>query len=142
MNKDWQLIAWCISLEGSIGFVKNGKLLQPCIKFFNTDRSIVNTFCELVGVGGVYTNKTNGKRSNKPLHFWRCNDFDDVRHLLTNIVGYLPSKKEQATLLTEFIDLRLSKQNQWHKRGSSYSNREFEIYDKVKMLNKRGRRDD
>jgi hypothetical protein len=51
------------------------------------------------------------------------------------------AKKRQAELLIEFISIRVTKKDQWHKRGSSYSNKEMEIYKEMKNLNKRGRKD-
>lgn len=140
---DWRLIAWCISLEGSIGLMKDGSVMHPTIKLYNTDASIVTAFHELVGVGHIYKNKTNGSNpQNKPLYFWRACVFSEIEMILNGIVEYLPSKKEQAKLLIEFIGIRNTKKDQWHKRGSSYSDREKEIYIKMKNLNSRGLRDD
>jgi hypothetical protein len=97
MNKDWRLVAWCISLEGSIGLIKDGNCYHPTIKFYNTDLSIVESFHKLVSVGHIYENKINGNnQQNKPLYFWRVNCFSEVMLIINNIIEYLPSKKETS----------------------------------------------
>jgi len=143
---DWRLVAWCLALEGSIGMYMQSSRndFAPVLKLYNTDRNVVMSFMEMVDCGCVYLNKNNGgKRSNKPLYFWRLQSFSDVKVFLNNIIEYLPSKKRQAELLLEFVDIRLSNNHKWRKlRESSYSTREMEIYNEMKKLNRRGGEDD
>ena len=63
--------------------------------------------------------------------------FDQLIKVLPLITPYLVMKKKQAVLVLEFVNSRILKMNKKHI-GSDISQREIEIYDDLKKLNKRG----
>ena len=136
-----RLIAWCISLEGSIELVIQSSRSSYCpyLKLYNTDVNIVNQFYEIMGRKGFIVRSEYKNPKFKPCYAWRCCKMEDVKNILGSILPYLPSKKEQAELLIEYITIREDNKYKWHLRGSSHSDREREIHLRIKELNKRGK---
>jgi hypothetical protein len=143
MNKDWNLISWCLALEGSIELRQQTHrgTYTPTLKLYNTNESLVYKFKDLVGLGNIYKHSYYDNPKFKQSYIWRLQRIDDVKCVLENIIPYLPIKKEQAILLLEYVNLRLSKKDKWFKwynNGSSYSDREDEMFWEMKELNRRG----
>ena len=139
-NDDKRLIAWCISLEGSIMLTKNRTGYTPIVEFINTNLELINKFYVLMGdtPSHIYRKRYNdGIRSDS--YRCRCNHLTVVKDLLESIKDYLPSKREQADLLLEFINLRLNCKDSWGSRGLSYTTKERDIHIKIKELNKIGK---
>ena len=132
-------IAGLIDGEGCITvyYIKNpnspqGFRLRPQIQIGNTNKLIIYWLKETTGVGVLSIHKQS-KAKWKTCYSWYLYVISDIKALLEEILPYLKVKKHQAELLLEFCKLRLKNIRKW------YSDREIQIYQELKKLNKKGR---
>lgn len=124
-----------------------GWRLQPQLSIANTNVHLLNKCKEILGIGHVYNQgriEENWKEL-KSLHIYKM---EDMLSLLKQLEPYLITKREQAKLLIEFVEIQLSIPvtaifNERGKfqgtKGKEYSQRQLEIHDLIKKLNKKGR---
>jgi len=94
--------------------------LHPSVEISNTKKQL-----------SIYCQKQKGKwNAAYRLHISAVND---VYELLKQITPFLIIKKKQAILLMQFCEIRLSS-----RLGDGFSQRELDIYKKLRKLNKRG----
>ena len=116
-------IAGIIDGEGTIGIHKDSRrswvLYQPRVSIANSNRELLEWIKTKACVN---------------CHIHRIeldiNNYD-VKPLLIAVIPYLHIKKKQATLMLEFIDLRIAR-SQWVDR---HTQRELEIVQEVYRLN-------
>ena len=136
-------MAWTISWEGCIGLYKIKRSKTPeynCrISVDNTNKDLIEKFRKLVGYGNVYNHRgQTGK--NKACYKWELYSLFLLKKFLEEVLPYLPSKKEQARLVLEFCNLRLSASRVGInlREGTTRTEREEEIYQRMRKLNQRG----
>jgi len=133
-----RLIALSIDWEGSIMIEKRfDKRIQkfqllPRVNIANTKRELIEYFKSLTRTGSI----TIAHRSNpnhKDTYYWFLTGVKPVKDFLEQIKDYLIGKKEVCNAVLEFCNLRMK------RYGKPYSERELQLYEKVRLLNKRGR---
>jgi len=137
-KKQALVLAWSLAWEGSIGVrrqkdptAKLGWFLRPRFDIYNTDRELLEKFREFIGgYGRIFIQRYNDKPLWKPCYRWTIQRQDECLELLKEIIDLLPSKRRQAELLLEFLELRKAKK--------PYSDREIQIAEELHKLNKRG----
>jgi hypothetical protein len=126
--------------EGCIGLWSRGGSrkddFKPGLRVANTSKQIIQSFCNILDrldVGYHITHYKPRKETHK--EYWNISieGFKRLHKLLPVIKDCLVEKKDQATLVLEWIESRNSK---WHR--SQYSARELEIPKLVSALNHRG----
>jgi len=128
-------IAGIIDGEGTIGLYggisESGYwYLHPSLHISNTKLELVQYVKTLTDLGHITPYTPSNPRHNICYHFFITN-YQEIKQFLKAVESYLTIKKEQANLLLEFLHLRGE-----HSKG--YSERELEIYSKLKELNARG----
>jgi len=131
-----QYLAGFIDGEGYLSVVthsdtrtKRGFTLQPVIAIGSVDKIILDEISK-VTTGKFQSRKK--QKNNKQLYALYIQDLEGIRLCLKQILPYLIVKKQQATLLNEYVTLRLKNKNK------GYSYRELEIATLFKTINKRG----
>ena len=133
---------WCsaaIDFEGTIGLYhhknkKNrlGYTWQPAIKLGNTNKDLLREFARITK-GFFREKETKDKRANNKPYWQIILSPNCQRVILPRIFPYLISKKEQALLLQEALDI-LGKRKPYDKP----SFRLAEIAETLKFLNHKG----
>lgn len=142
-----QILAWSIAWEGTISLIKNrcvkaqhGFYIRTRMDVFNTNKKLLEIFKKFIGGYGYISLQRNAQKENwAKCHRWRTHGQKETYDLLKQIIDFLPTKKEQAKLLLEYIEIREQK-NRLGNKLRSYSDREFEIYEEIHKLNQRGRK--
>ena len=131
-----QYLAGFIDGEGYLSVVthsdtrtKRGFTLQPVITIGSVDKIILDEISKVTFGKFQSRKKTKG---NKQLYVLQIQDLEGISLCLKQIFPYLIIKKQQATLLCEYVKLRLKNKNK------GYSDRELEIAKIFKTINKRG----
>jgi hypothetical protein len=154
MNKiQTEVLAWSLVWEGRIGLSKqtqkpHGKhkttatLLRARIDISNTNRELLEKFKAYIGHGNVNNHDHPSRRQKhskwNDLHVLRFGSQKECHYILKSIINVLPAKREQATLLLEFLELR-KKANAKRNEEKKYSQREWEIFERIRNLNSRGK---
>jgi hypothetical protein len=127
--------------EGCIGIWKRGGArndFKPGFRLANTSRPLIDAFCSVLDrLECPYHIVHYEPRTSTRKQHWTISveGFKRLQKLLPVVKDLLVEKREQATLVNEWIEARSSK---WHR--SDYSARELEIVDLVAGLNYRGER--
>ena len=127
-----QVATW-IDTEGSVALLKNNNSLVPYVDFSNTSEALVKRFIRDSNAKGSFEEIKRNKRA-KICYRFRIYKHNEVKQLLESITPFLIARKQQAELLLDYCDLRLI------NPGSRLTEKEWEIYSKLKNLNKRGAR--
>ncbi len=135
-------IGWLIGIfdgEGCYTLAKTTRhgsaTITPGIKFVNTNFEIVEEVCKIltaVGVGHYVYNswRTKNQKAGKRIEILgllRIKKFFDI------FFSKMRCRIDQAKILKEFVDLRLSK-----AKRSPYADDEYSMYFLLRDLNKRG----
>lgn len=131
-----QYLAGFIDGEGYISVVKHkdsrtvrGFTLHPIINISGSDKEVLNQLNNVVN-GKIRTKQK--QYGCKPVYDIQLQDLEGIKALLKLILPYLLIKSKQATLMKEFVELRLK------NRNKGYIDRELEIAEIFKTINKRG----
>lgn len=135
-----QAVAWTIAAEGSITIglthSKGRIYYYPVIEVVTTNKDFINQFWELAG---YYGSANYGVEARNPRHKdnyrWGITKVSEALCFLLEIRPYLPIKLEQANLVIEFCQRRLKR---WKQRNN-LEERDYEIVNEIRKLNKRGR---
>lgn len=121
----------CISLYPTYKEKDKGRLV-PRISITHTNKEILDYVKELTGCSHIksWEMKKIPKGWKKSYHF-QTNNISYIRKFLIAILPFLKLKKKHGKLLLEFIEIRLLSPR---KRKP----REQEIYEELKILNKKG----
>jgi nitrogen regulatory protein PII len=110
---------------------------RPMLAIANTSQELLEVARDMIGAGKVYPPAgKKRKASHKGTYRYILYTYEYLLPLLIEIKDYLIVKKRQCELLIEFIESRLQKGNKGV--GVGYSEREIEIYEEVKRLNRKG----
>lgn len=148
---DMAYIAGFVDGEGNIGFYKpKDARVRMNITIANNNIEILRYIQEKLNVGVIIQRKCYNPRA-KTGYQLRIRSNPEARILLDAIVPYLKVKLEQGRLVSEWLASRMSKPHSSiitertktgqivkSLRTDSYTQREMEIVQKVKVLNKRG----
>jgi hypothetical protein len=108
---DWKLayIAGIVDGEGSIYLTlrKRDKLAKPCFVVGMTDPVCINALHNATGLGNV-NSSTNQTHGFKCLYTWKVGSRLELYLLLRAIQPYLITKVEQAKVMVEFLERRIS----------------------------------
>lgn len=140
-----EAVAVLIAAEGSLSLIKNNSGTshpgyQARISVYNTDRALLEWVQDKTRMGNIPSpqDKKRWLPNAKPAYIWRVTDLRGVKQICEEILPYLPIKIKQCELILEFIELRQSKFKHWYTHDISYGEREKEIYEEMKILNKKG----
>lgn len=140
--------------EGYIGITRQRKketfqhaaslLYHPYLIITNTNCPVLLDIKKYIQDGYVYEmRRKRRKLSNEKLSFqYKLTKMDKLKVLLDNLRPYLRLKQQQCDLLLDFIDIRKQSRRitgRGHRGVTSFSNPEEEIYQKLLILNKRGK---
>lgn len=129
---------------------KCGLNIDPCLHISNTDEEIVLKSRDIVRKLGVnpYIRASKLKNRKKDQYKIQVKHMSKMKKILEATYPYLTgNKKKRAKLILEFIDLRKSATWVWkrpnNKSGQGgaskpYSEREWQIYDECKSLQRVG----
>jgi len=151
-------IAWLagfIDGEGYLGIERQRKketakqtaslLYHPYLIIANSNYNVLEFIREYVGYGYIYEvqrKKSKSRHNNeKPSFQYKLTKMDKLMPLLNALQPYLHLKQQQCDLLLKFINIRQSAKRitgRGHRGSTSFSNLEEEIYQKLRILNKRG----
>ena len=135
-------MAWTVEWEGSfcLSKAKSRNPYYPLITVANTKRELLEKFSALVGYGNfVYCqSKCENKGKWKNLYKWSITKFSLIKQFCEETIPFLTTKREQAELLLEFVNSRLFIKGKGKSREKSWTERDKEIYLRMKVLNKRG----
>jgi hypothetical protein len=131
-----QYLAGFIDGEGYLSVIthsdtrtKRGFTLQPIIAIGSVDKVILDEISKITT--GKFQSRKKTK-NHKQIYALYIQDLEGIKLCLKKILPYLIIKKQQATLLNEYVKLRLKNKNK------VYSERELEIAKIFKTINKRG----
>lgn len=141
-----EAVAWVVAAEGCISIYRrvdcrsvyskfHGGLvtLRPMVNVSNTKVEFIENFKELAGIGHVSGGNRMAARSNcNPIYDWCVSSIEDCFSFVTDIQAFLPIKQEQACVILEFCE-----RSMW-RNGSALEDRDFELYEKMRELNRRG----
>lgn len=138
-EREAEIIAWIVASEGAIGISKHKKKgaklgfnLDSYIQIGNTNFEFIEKACKLIGTNYVTYYKPKPFTNHKIIYNIRVHKHEDVLFLLKKIMKFLPIKQEQAKLVEQFCLARI-------KKPYSYlTEKDIEIYEKLRKLNKRG----
>lgn len=128
-------LAGIIDGEGSILLCKSRHGLRPCISLCMTDKETIQTIVRWLKSSKIHIHECKPQRENQRCKFVfriEIRRINEVLGLLIALFPYLITKKERAHLLMEFCKSRM--QNLF----STNTEREIEIFNLMKKLNKRG----
>lgn len=122
--------------EGSIGIWidTKSKYLHPLVTISNNYIPLLEWLVRVFGIGSF--GRVHGRTFQ-----WRIVAINDILQFLRLLLPYLKIKRRQAELLIEYCELE--KQNIMEYVSNNkrpYSPRQWEIYEELKKLNKRGPR--
>ena len=148
-NEDLSYIAGLVDGEGYIGLIKHIEkrrrktiktritcFYRPAVKIEMCDRDGID-FIDKFFEGNIWF--IEHKAIQRGSWAWSAGSQSKAKRFLEAILPYLKIKKNQAELLIHFIKQREIKNTHRVKRGStSYTKHEVQIYNKLRLLNKRG----
>lgn len=138
VEKAW--LACAIECEGTIGIDHNHQVsLSPYIFFGNSKGEIVEHFLKVSRAPvTVFVMRYTDRRKGNWKDQWhvKVRRAPWVYTFLKQVYPYCIIKKEQASLILEFLEIEDQRRSQGLK---GYSEREWEIYRAVKALNRRGK---
>lgn len=139
MNElDKSYIAGIIDGEGCVGLAKQVKelkdgsesiVIRPQIRVGMTDKETVEHVGKKVG-SGSFSFQYEEDDTKKEQEIFVINAINDVIDFIEQIKPYMITKKKQSELLLEYCKSR--------KPRTEYTERQLEIYDELRELNKRG----
>jgi hypothetical protein len=132
-------ICGLIDGEGCIGVSRQKRkdskdILRPYIHITNTNQEILSELKDAIG-GSIQHQESHNPRE-KDVYTLRLFNTKLVSETLAKIGDKLKLKKKQAELVREFCQSRM---NGAVEHGLGYSDRELELYEELRRLNKRGR---
>jgi len=136
-----KVIAWSLCWEGTITLTFRKGHIKPRISISNTDRSLLLEFQKLLDLGYVTVHhKTRRGVAWRTLWHWRVETWFEVLFLLSEIIDFLPAKKEQAQIVIDFINHRIER-GSMNSVGVSIPIDEYErnLVERIRMLNRRGK---
>jgi len=140
LSELWKhILSWSIAWEGSIMLhyqekTKRGvSSLHPAISIGNTNFKLLKRLKKESGYGRCERTNWHRGTNNKPVRKWEVRSIPEAYALLSQIIEYLPAKREQGKLLLEFLESRL---NRWRM---PYTEKEYKIQKQISKLNKRGK---
>ena len=145
-------MAWSVDWEGSFILGRyHWKESVPysytvMIVIANTRKDLLEKFMNLVGYGTITIMRKEGAYHNsKQCYRWQIASCKHIKEFCKDVLPFLVAKRQQASLLLEFVNRRLNtpgrvKFNRYDTSDSKIrrTEREAEIYQEIKLLNKRG----
>ena len=130
-KKDRELIALAIDLEGTITIASSKKSLYPLVCIGNTNKAILEKIRSISKMGAIRVEHNKRENRKKSWRWMICN-FMEAKHLLEQILPFLIIKRRQGELVIEFCKIRIK------NFGKPITEKEENIYQEVKTLNKKG----
>ncbi len=137
---NYAYLAGFIDGEGTIGIryhrdkrLHKGFTIDAQVYITNSNRAILEIIQKEIG-GSISISTAEGKNKNsKPVYRLKFLNHKIILSVLTSIVPYIITKKEQTDLLIKFCNLREKR-----SYGNGYSQEELRIANRIINLNKRG----
>lgn len=154
-KKELAWLAGFIDGEGYLGIERQRKketarqsaslLYHPYLIIANSNYNVLEFIRKYIGYGYVYEvrrKKSKLRHNNeKPGFQYKLTKMDKLRPFLNTLRPYLRLKQQQCALLLKFITIRQNAKRitgRGHRGSTSFSNLEEEIYQELRILNKRG----
>lgn len=135
-------LATLLDTDGAIGMRNHRDKTQivPFLSFSNTKEVLVQLFQEITQTKHKIQQRKRSK-TWKQCYESEVSAMPLVYVILSQIKDQLIAKKRQAILIMEFIELQDERARSIFNRTQlrDYSIRQWEIYNEIKQLNKRGR---
>lgn len=129
---DKAYLAGFIDGEGCICFLKqtrkNRERYTPCITIVNTNKEIIEWINGKIPYFNLHV--STRPKNHKDMYIIETRKQMPIKYILQMMIPYLKVKKEQAELMLEYINNRLS---------GVYVSRNRKIYHQLKELNRRGK---
>jgi hypothetical protein len=119
----------CLTLGRSICKNPQGFSLHPRFFITNTNLDILGKAQSIIG-GIIFSKGERLSNKHKQAYKLSIEGKDRLKVILPQIEPYLISKKLNCELLLEYVYT--------HRRRNGYSKRDIEIFEKIRILNKRG----
>lgn len=133
-------IAGILDGEGCITFERRRKdkfLIRPQISIINTDLELLK-FCQGIIGGRIDKGFEKNKHWKQKFVLVLPHNKEYLKWFINQIESSLIAKKEKLNIIKEFIKVREKVlENTW-RRYAQYSSIELNLYDKMRILNKRG----
>jgi len=136
-EKDKIYIAGFFDGEGTAYFAygKNNDTIIPKIQISNTNKDVILWMANAIGLSKIRINRRDkSKKNHKDDYRISISGIYDIKYFIEQIENYCIVKKDILSLVKKFCESRLSKPAHTH-----YSDDEFQMYKKSKILNKKGR---
>jgi transcriptional regulator with XRE-family HTH domain len=119
-----------------INHSRKNDTLVPMIQIGNTNKDVILWMVNSIGIKNKIRINVKDKSKNNHKDDYRISisGLNDVKYFIEQIENYCIVKKEILLLTKKFCESRLSKPAHIH-----YTYNEYEMYEKSKILNKRGR---
>ena len=134
-------LAMGIDCEGTIGLLKPEKKgFQPYISFSNTRMELLSYFKEVTRAKGSVNWFLKKSGNRRPACSLTIANLAHIYALIKEIQPYFILKGEHASLVTEFIEIQDTnlRKLKWREHIKN-TPRQFEIYERLHELNRRGR---
>jgi len=137
------LVAGLLIGEGTIALykqndAKHGNVrLHPCVIIANTEKEVCDFVKSVLKLGKLKTySKSKCAPNHKDQYIFRSMSCKDVFKILVTLRPFLFGRKlKLADLLIEYCESRITRVC----KGRGYSEREWQIYEEVKKLNRKGK---
>lgn len=135
-------IGWLIGIFDGEGCytiaktVRHGDVsLTPGIKFVNTNLEIIEEVARILKALGIahYVYNSYRTKNQKPAKRIEILGLNRIKKFFDILFGRMRCRIDQATILKEFVDLRLGKEQK-----EPYGNEEYILYSMLRDLNKQG----
>lgn len=127
-------LAWLGGIIDGEGCIYITKKYRPAIMISNTNIDIINKCVDIIQKIGIITNKiveeNRKEKKQKTAYSITVGNRQDVYILLSYIIPYLVGKRQQANTLKEYLCNVVY--------FAEKDNKDEEIYQKLKLLNKKG----
>jgi hypothetical protein len=134
-EQDARYIAGFVDGEGYVGILyrRLNDTLCPIIEVCNTNIDVIRWLKEKAQSGKIVFYPKQQKNNSKESYRFLINNITDCKFFAEQIVNYSIVKKEALKKLIIYCNSRLEKPAHTH-----YSKDEYDIYNKIKEINKRG----
>ena len=115
---DYQYLAGFFDGEGNINVLKIKGRFYLQLRFYNTERIVLDEIVGFLNVGKIYSRQREGANRIYELYITKR---EVIKKILTNLLPFLIIKKKHAQFVLDKIDL-------WPLTDSNFSKEEFQSF--------------
>ncbi len=102
---DYQYLAGFFDGEGNINVLKQKGKYYFQLRFYNTEKEVLEKIIEFSGFGKIYSRNHNIERYNRIYELYIVKQ-EDIKKVLINLLPFVISKKNQAIFVLEKLKLK------------------------------------